>query len=114
MGVPVEFTPTETWVLEGRLEALLEAVRFETDHVAVTRAGGEALLESTRAAGTYAHVAVLHRRDVLAGVSTAATAATDGEEEEGPLRASFQHDSTPRTDSVKRALQPYRRLTLDH
>ena len=113
MGVPVEFELTETWVLESRLEALLEAVRFETDHVAVTRAGGEALLESTRAAGTYAHVGVLHRRDVLAGVSTAATAATDGEED-GPLRASFQHDSTPRTDSVKRAIQPYRRLTLDH
>ena len=113
MGVPVEFEPTETWVLEGRLEALLEAVRFETDHVAVTRTGGEALLESTRAAGTYAHVAVLHRRESLAGVSTNATAANDGDGD-GPLRASFQHGSTTRTDSVKRALQPYRRLTLDH
>lgn len=110
MAVRVEFEPASTWMLDERLEALLEAVRFETDHVAVEVAGGEALLVSTEASGVHAHVAVLHRRDSLGGVSTAAPPGTDD-----PLRASFQHDSTPRTDSVKRALYPFRlRRPLEH
>ena len=110
MPVPVEFAPTETWVLEEPLEAVLAAVDFETDHVAVERSDGEALLVSTRASGARAHLAVLHRRDAVAGVST--DAASTGLER--PLRASFQHDATPRTDSVKRALHPFRRRTLQH
>lgn len=110
MPVPVEFVPTETWLLEEPLEAVLTAVAFETEDVAVERFDDEALLVSTRASGTHAHVSVLHRRESVAGVSTAATPA----DPDGPLRASFQHDSTPRTDSVKRALHPFRRGAFEH
>lgn len=97
-------------MLEGYLEVLLEVVRFETDHVAVRRNRGEALLESTRVAGTYAHLAVLHRRDAVGG---AATSATPGDEN-SPLRASYQHRSTPRIDRFMRALQSFRRSTCEH
>jgi len=108
VSVAVEFEPAETWVLEGDLESLLEAVRFETDHIDVTEAGGEALLESTRAPGTYGHIAVLHRRASVEAPTGEVGETGDGEP---PIRASFQHDFSPRTDSVKRALVPFRRET---
>lgn len=106
----MEFDPTETWLLEERLEILLEAVRYETDHVEISHSGDEALLASTQASGTYAHIAVLHHRDAIGEVSTAG----DGEGDRGLVRASYQHQDSPRTDSVQRALEPFRRTTLDH
>lgn len=106
----MEFSPTETWLLEEPLSILLEAVRYETDHVSITESDGEALLESTQAPGTYGHIAVLHRRDSLGGVSTV----PDDPADERLVRASFQHDDSPRTASVQRALQPYRVATVEH
>lgn len=114
MGVPVEFEPTETWLLEEELAELLAAIRFETDHVDVSEAGGEALLESTRTSGTHAHLAVLHRRDCIDGTSTTDGSDAGNEPLEDGIRASFQHDSSPRTYSVQCALEPYRRRTLEH
>lgn len=105
----MEFDPTETWLLEDRLEDLLEAVRYETDHVAITRSGDEALLESTQASGTYGHIAVLHYRESVGEAST-----VGDEEDRGLVRASYQHEHSPRTDSVQRALEPFRRATLQH
>lgn len=106
----MEFDPTETWLLEERLEVLLEAVRYETDHVEISRSDDEALLASTQASGTYAHIAVLHHR---AAVGEAATV-EEGEADRGLVRASYQHEDSPRTASVQRALEPFRRATLDH
>lgn len=106
----MEFDPTETWLLEDRLEDLLEAVRYETDHVSITRSDDEALLESTQASGTYGHIAVLHHRESVGEASTTA-GDTDGD---GLVRASYQHEDSPRTDSVQRALEPFRQATLDH
>ena len=106
----MEFDLTETWLLEDRLENLLEAVRYETDHVAIIRSGDEALLESTQTSGTYGHIAVLHHRESVGEVSTMAGTERDG----GLVRASYQHQESPRTDSVQRALEPFRRTTLEH
>lgn len=101
------FEPIETWALEGDLRALLEAIRFETDHIEITDRDGEALLESTKASGTYGHIAVLHRREAVGGVETDLDCSD-------PLRVSFQHESTPRTESVQRALTPFRQETIRH
>lgn len=106
----MEFEPTETWLLDESLSILLEAVRYETDHVSITESGGEALLESTQAPGTYGHIAVLHERDGLGGVSTVPEDTRD----ERHVRASFQHDDSPRTVSVQRALEPFRVATIEH
>ena len=106
----MDFDPTETWLLEERLEMLLEAVRYETDHVEISRSGDEALLASTQASGTYAHIAVLHHREAVGGVSTT----SGGEGDRELVRASYQHEDSPRTDAVQRALEPFRRATLDH
>lgn len=106
----MEFSPTETWLLEEPLSILLEAVRYETEHVSITEFGDEALLESTQAPGTYGHIAVLHRRDSLGDVSTT----PDDQEHEQLVRASFHHDDSPRTASVQRALAPFRVATIEH
>lgn len=106
----MEFDPVETWLLEERLEILLEAVRYETDHVEISRSGNEALLASTQASGTYAHIAVLHHRDAVGEASTTG----DAEGDRGLVRASYQHEDSPRTDRVQRALEPFRRTSLDH
>jgi hypothetical protein len=107
VSVPVEFEPIETWLLDERPELLLEVVRFETDDVVATESGGKVLLESTEASGSDGHIAVLHRRDSIAGIATVA----DGDR---AVRASFQHDSSPRTYSLRKALEPYRLATIEH
>lgn len=96
MSVPVGFEPIETWLLEERRRSLLDVVRFGTDRVVVTGSGGKALLWSTEAPGTYGHVAVLHRCDSLAGISTVADARGVATLEDGDRRFARASSTTPR------------------